>query len=244
MALRKRLLSSGAACALTGLLLRVYRAVHFAWVLVRVDPALVRLVRSRRPAIFACWHQDFPYTMGWLSRFSARRRTYVLASASRDGALAAAAAAAVGLRPAARGSSARGGARALLSLHRLGRRGDGSLAVVCDGPRPPARVLQPGVVHLARDTGLEVWLLRSAYRPRALLRRTWARFLAVPPGARGVVVADGPIRVRPDLDRAGLEAVRREVEQRLNRLADRADRVVGNPREGHLQPSGTVPPLG
>jgi lysophospholipid acyltransferase (LPLAT)-like uncharacterized protein len=230
VSLTKRFLETRAARVLTGILLRLYRAFHFSGTLFHHDPRLIALLRTRQPAILACWHQDFLYTVGYLSRWNVRRRSYVLASASRDGGLAAAAAEAVGFRRAVRGSSARGGARALLELHRLAGAGDASVAVVCDGPRPPARELKPGVLHLARETGLPVYLVRTAYRPARVLERTWARFFLPSPLCRGVSLADGPIHVSPDLDRDGLEDLRRTLETRLNDLADRADRMLDGRR--------------
>lgn len=222
----KRFLQSRAARVLTGWLVRGYRTTMFASFLFRHDPALRRLLKSKEPVLFAVWHQDFVHTLGYISLYNVRRPTHVLASASRDGGLAAAAAEGAGFRRAVRGSSARGGAGALLKLHRMAKEGRTSFAVVCDGPRPPARVLKPGVLHLARDSGLPLWLVRTSYRPVKELSRSWARFHLPMLGARAVCLADGPIHVAPDLDRAGLERVRVEVEERLNRLADRADAAV------------------
>jgi lysophospholipid acyltransferase (LPLAT)-like uncharacterized protein len=240
----KRFLESRVARVLTGVLLRLYRAFHFSGTLFRHDPRLLSLLRSRRPAILACWHQDFLYTVGYLSRWNVRRRSYVLASASRDGGLAAAAAEAVGFRRAVRGSSARGGARALLALHRLAARGDASVAVVCDGPRPPARELKPGVLHLARETGLPVYLVRTSYHPARVLERTWARFLLPSPFARAVALADGPIHVASDLGREGLERLRRALERRLDDLAARADRLVATPAPGRRPGEPGPDPVG
>jgi lysophospholipid acyltransferase (LPLAT)-like uncharacterized protein len=223
VSLTKRFLGSRTARTLVGLSMRVYRAVAFAGFRLRHDPRLVALLRSREPAVFACWHQDFLVTMGYVSRFCARRRSYVLASGSRDGGLAAGAAEGVGFRRAARGSSAGGGASALRALARWGKDRPGSFAVVADGPRPPARVLKPGALHLAQRFGLPLWLVRTSWTPDSSMKRTWARFHAAPPGRRGVCLADGPISVAPDLTNDEFEAVRLDVERRLNALADRAD---------------------
>jgi lysophospholipid acyltransferase (LPLAT)-like uncharacterized protein len=228
MAVFKRILSSGATQALLRPLTRAYRAIFFAGVHVRHDRSLLTLLRSREPALFAVWHQDFFWTCGYLSRWNGRRPTQVLASASRDGALMAAAAQAVGFRGAVRGSTARGGAQALRGLARLAAGGGDSILVVCDGPRPPARVLQPGVLHVARESGLPIWLLRTSWRPAKVLERSWARFVVPWPLGRGVALADGPIRVAPDLDREGLENLRVVLEARLNDLAERADRLVAS----------------
>lgn len=227
MSLEKRFLRSRAAHVLMGTLIRPYRTLMYGGFLYEHDAKLVALLRSDEPVIFACWHQDFVHTLGYLSRFNVRRPTHVLASASRDGGLATAAALGAGFRGAVRGSSARGGAAALRGLHRLAAERRTSFAVVCDGPRPPARVLKPGVLHLARATGLPVWLVRTSYTPATVLTKSWARFVQPKPWARAVCLADGPILVPADLERRGLMALRQDVEGRLNALADRADRRVG-----------------
>ena len=54
-----------------------------------------------------------------------------------------------------RGSTTRGGAQALRQMARLGTEG-GDLAVTPDGPRGPRCVAQPGVVELAKLTGLPI----------------------------------------------------------------------------------------
>lgn len=229
MSRRKTIWSHRATHVLVQLLLRLYRWFVFGTFLLRHDPRLMRLLRSREPAILAVWHQDFVYTLGYLSRWNPRRKTYPLASASRDGGLAAAAAEGMGYRRAIRGSSARGGPKALLALTRLLQRDPrASVVIVCDGPRPPARELKPGVLHLAQSSGRPIWLVRTSYSNTKVLRRSWAHFHIPIPFARGVSLADGPIRVAPDLDREDLEALRAELESRLNALADRADALAMN----------------
>jgi lysophospholipid acyltransferase (LPLAT)-like uncharacterized protein len=224
----KHLLASGAAQALVRPVMRSWRFLQFGGSRMHHDRALLALLRSRTPALFAVWHQDFLHTCGYLSRWNAWRPTRVLASASRDGALMAAAAEAVGFRRPVRGSSARGGTQALRDLTRTAEEGDTSLLVVCDGPRPPARVLKPGLLHVARESGLPLWLLRTSWRPAKVFERSWARFVLPSIFARGVVLAEGPLHVARDLDRDGLENLRLVVEARLNALADRADALVAS----------------
>ena len=55
----------------------------------------------------------------------------------------------------ARGSSSRGGLRAMLQLVRDMEKGKPA-AFTLDGPRGPARVAQPGAIWLARATGLPI----------------------------------------------------------------------------------------
>lgn len=226
--LRKRVWGQSAVRAVLVLAMRWFRWFGFGTALLGHDPRLLALLRSDEPAIFGVWHQDFHNTLGYISRWNARRRTYPLASASRDGTLAAVVAEGMGYRKAVLGSSARGGHKALLALTRIVKtEPDASVAVVVDGPRPPARELKPGILHLAQASGKPIWLVRSSYSHTKVLDRTWARFHLAIPGSRGVILADGPIHVPANLDRAGLEAMRVDLERRLNDLADRADRAVG-----------------
>jgi lysophospholipid acyltransferase (LPLAT)-like uncharacterized protein len=207
--------------------LRLYRAGMYGSFLWDHDPRLLDLLRSDEPALFAVWHQDFVHTLGYTSRWNPARRTYVLASASRDGSLAATAAMAVGFRAPVRGSTARGGHRALLALKRLlDDDPAASLAVVCDGPRPPAQHLQPGIVYLAQATGRPLWLLRTSFARRTELARSWARFHLPHPGSRGVIRAQGPIQVPPDLDRHAFETWRLDLQQRLRALAVSTDALA------------------
>ena len=233
MSLEKKIFASRAFGTFLGVVLRAYRFLLYGGLRFDHDPLFHRLLRSRERVIYAVWHQDFVYTLGYVSRFNARRPTWVLASASRDGGMAVAAASAMGYRGAVRGSSARGGAAALLGLHRLAKRVDASIAVVCDGPRPPARRLTPGVLHLARDTGLPIWLVRTSYAPVRTLERTWARFQIPHMFGRAAVRVDGPIHVPRDADRRDLEVRREDLERRLNALTERADRAArGLPEAG------------
>jgi hypothetical protein len=90
----------------------------------------------------------------------AGRRLYVLISEHRDGELIARIQRRFGFG-AVRGSTTRGGARALRQLARVGRAG-ADLAVTPDGPRGPRCVAQAGVVQLAKLTGLPILPLTFA----------------------------------------------------------------------------------
>jgi hypothetical protein len=104
-----------------------------------------------------------------------------------------------------RGSTTRGGAVALRGLIRSGRAGR-DLAVTPDGPKGPRRIAQPGVIALARATGLPIFPLTfGASKKKPLTRgtRSWCptRFRAgcssgaSPSGCRA---RRTPRSVRPD----------------------------------------------
>lgn len=112
----------------------------------------------------------------------------------------------------ARGSSSRGGSRALLQLVRDVK--SAGVAFTVDGPRGPARVAQPGAVWLAKVTGnpllpfhceaASYWSLKS-----------WDRTQVPRPFTTVVLAIGEPILVPRDADEAGLDRLRRRLEAAL-----------------------------
>jgi len=95
----------------------------------------------------------------------------------------------------ARGSTKKGGGAALQEMIDLVRAGHRA-ALTVDGPNGPPRVVQPGVVRLARETG--AWILPltgSSSRPWFL--RSWDRYLVPKPFSRCVVAYGEPFAVEP-----------------------------------------------
>jgi lysophospholipid acyltransferase (LPLAT)-like uncharacterized protein len=101
--------------------------------------------------IAAFWHGHqlmMPFAYGG-------KRMTILISRHRDGEWIARAVRRFGFH-AVRGSTTRGGSAALKRLVRSARAGD-DLAVTPDGPRGPKHVAQPGVVQLAKLSGLPIY---------------------------------------------------------------------------------------
>lgn len=118
-----------------------------------------------------------------------------------------------------RGSTSRGGQRALLQLKRDMEQGLPSGFAV-DGPRGPARVAQPGAVWLAKITGNPVvpfHMEASSYWSLS----SWDRTQIPKPFATVAVSVGAPIDVPRDADDAAIEAKRVEVEQSLFALERR-----------------------
>ena len=115
----------------------------------------------------------------------------------------------------ARGSSSRGGARALVQLRRELTAGH-PVAFTVDGPRGPARIAQPGAVWLAGATGHPI-LPFHIEADRAWAARSWDRHQVPKPGATLRVAIGEPMYVS-GTDEATLEAARLELETRLHTL--------------------------
>ena len=125
-------------------------------------------MRAGRQPILALWHgRILPATLYWRDR-----GIVVMTSQNFDGEWIARIIARFGFR-AARGSTSRGGARALVQLRRELAAGQPA-AFTVDGPRGPARVAQPGAVWLAGATGHPV-LPFHIEADRCWTARSWDR---------------------------------------------------------------------
>lgn len=146
-----------------------------------------------RSVIYALWHaQQLPLTVQHRGENVA-----VMISQHRDGEIIARVVESIGYR-AVRGSSTRGGSRALKELVRAASEGH-PLAITTDGPRGPARVCKPGVVLAASLTGLPV-VPTAAAAVRAWVFRSWDRFVVPKPGSVVYLTYGEPIHVPPELD--------------------------------------------
>jgi lysophospholipid acyltransferase (LPLAT)-like uncharacterized protein len=179
---------------------------------------------ERRPLIYAVWHGRIllvPWLNARLRRRDGARGVRVLASRSRDGQLIADFVKRFGLEV-VRGSSSRGGAAALHELAHAVQAGE-DVAIVPDGPRGPARRLQPGIVALAAATAAPIVPVGVAARPARRLA-SWDRFVVPAPFARCGLVFGPPLEVKRHDDR---EEARVRIERALDAATDAADALLG-----------------
>jgi lysophospholipid acyltransferase (LPLAT)-like uncharacterized protein len=129
----------------------------------------------------------------------------------------------------ARGSSSRGGDRALRELVRHVRTGR-SVAVTPDGPRGPREQVKPGALLLAQLTGQPL-IPTAAGTTRAWWFGKWDRFLVPKPFARIRVAYGTPQHVPRDGGAAALEAAAARLQRSLadlTRVVDGGERVRGD----------------
>lgn len=138
-----------------------------------------------------------------------------MVSEHRDGEIIARVLESYGFRN-ARGSSTRGGARALMDFLRVGKQGD--MAITVDGPRGPPEVVKEGVVFAASRTGCPIYPVGIA-SSRAWRAKSWDRLVVGKPFAR-VTIGLGPaIHVPRKLAREEIGSWCRRVEQALVSVA-------------------------
>ena len=174
-----------------------------------------RIAATGRQPVMAFWHgRILPATY-----FFRRRGIVVITSENFDGEWIAGIIERFGYRT-ARGSTSRGGPKALLQLTREMAAGRPT-GFTIDGPRGPARVAQPGAVWLAKATGNPV-LPFHLEADRHWTLDTWDGTQVPKPYGTVALVVGEPFCVAADADEAGVEAARRMLEQRLHMLEVRA----------------------
>jgi hypothetical protein len=151
------------------------------------------------------------------------RGVKVLVSTHRDGELVARVITRLGFG-AVRGSTTRGGGRALFTLAAL--RDEAPLGVAPDGPKGPARRVHPGVIYLAQRSGLPIVPLTSAGNP-SWKAKSWDSFAVPLPFSKCAVGYGEPIWVPPDVKAPDVEGLSEELERRLNALQRDLEDVVG-----------------
>jgi len=180
---------------------------------------LDNVVRGGRQPIMAFWHgRIFHATV----RFQ-RRGIVVMISENFDGEWIAGLIERFGYGT-ARGSTSRGGLRALLQLKRELAAGKPA-GFALDGPRGPARVAQPGALWLAKATGNPV-IPFHLEADRFWTLGSWDRTQIPKPFSTVSVVVGEPFEVAPDASDSDLEAACRTLEARLAALEARALALV------------------
>ena len=126
----------------------------------------------------------------------------------------------------ARGSTSRGGRRALLQLVRDMAAGKPAGFTV-DGPRGPARIAQPGAVWLAKATGNPV-LPFHLEADRYWTLGSWDRTQIPKPFSTVALVVGEPFHVSGDADDDAIESARLDLETRLKALETRAANLLAD----------------
>lgn len=171
--------------------------------------------RSGHQPIMAFWHgRILPATY-----YFRRRGIVVITSENFDGEWIAGIIERFGYGT-SRGSTSRGGARALLQLSRdlsAGR----PAGFTVDGPRGPARVSQPGAVWLAKASGHPV-LPFHCEADRYWTLNSWDRTQIPKPFATVAISVGEPFYVPRDADEQAIEEARQRLDASLRILEERS----------------------
>jgi lysophospholipid acyltransferase (LPLAT)-like uncharacterized protein len=177
----------------------VLRLLGATWRVRVYDPYDVRGLRRTQRVIFSLWHGELLPLL-----FQHRSQNIcIVISEHKDGEIVARVAHALGYVT-VRGSTSRGGGRALIGLIRaLGDNHDG--AITPDGPRGPAHVFAPGAAIAAQRSGAPIVAVRAA-ASRAWRLKSWDRFMIPKPFARVDIRYSAPTPVTAETPREAAEA--------------------------------------
>jgi hypothetical protein len=177
------------------------------------------IVASGRQPIMCFWHgRILPATL-----YFRNRGIVVMISRNFDGEWIARIIRSFGYGT-ARGSTSRGGMRALVQMRRDLASGKPA-GFALDGPRGPARVAQPGAIFLAGATGHPI-LPFHIESSRFWTAGRWDQTQVPKPFARVAIAIGAPIEVS-GTDEGLVEEKRLEVERTLARLEQEAVRSAG-----------------
>jgi lysophospholipid acyltransferase (LPLAT)-like uncharacterized protein len=178
-----------------------------------IEPQTRRLLDEGKPVILALYHEDMAVLME-VER-PKRHKVTILVSSSRDGDMIAAAAQSFGFSV-ARGSSARGAVKGMLSILEAANRGQ-SIAMLVDGPKGPRQEIKMGTLKLAQMSGLPIVPAILSARS-AWWTRSWDRYQAVSWGSPTVSVYAEPFYVDSSATDEELEAIRQRLSHRMSQL--------------------------
>lgn len=198
------------------------------WLLAKIILLTVRVIVVHRdrldsvkssglPVLYAFWHGR---QLG-LFKFNPEEKLCVLASRSQDGEIQSRVCRLFGIRV-ERGSSSRGGLSGLLALQRQLKTGC-SIAMAIDGPRGPAFVAKPGIVVLARASGLPIVPVTVGVQPRWVLSRSWDQFLIPRPFSRAFVAFGTPIHVSRACSSSEIQSITNALSIGLRSLTEEVD---------------------
>jgi lysophospholipid acyltransferase (LPLAT)-like uncharacterized protein len=122
---------------------------------------------------------------------------------------------------AVRGSSSRGGARALIEMARLVRNGI-QVGFTVDGPRGPRHVAKTGAVMLAKKTGQPILPFQVTAARRWQIS-SWDRMQLPLPFTRARVEISAPIYLPRDADDKAVEAKRDELQNVLDQISQHGE---------------------
>lgn len=189
------------------------------------------LLAESSPSLLALWHNRIVMGSWYLvSRFQRRGRLLAtLASESRDGELVAEMLSAWGLQV-VRGSTTRGGRRAMWGLFRAMRAGRLPV-IIPDGPVGPIYEVKDGVLFLSQARETPIVPLGFA-ADRSWRVRSWDRLIVPKPFAR-VAVAFGDPRVVPSAENGTSDSgeartvARHETKEAIDEMTRLASEAVG-----------------
>ena len=178
------------------------------------------LERQGKHAIYAFWHAHM-----LLPAYVGRQRNVkVMISQHRDGEYIAQVVQRLGYGV-ARGSTTRGGAKALLRMIKQIKEESVSLAITPDGPKGPRFVVQSGVILLAQKTQYPIIPVMVSHS-KCWEMPGWDKFCIPKPFSKAALIYGNPIMIPSKLKKSEVEEYRVSLEKAFIKLGNEAGSMV------------------
>ena len=203
---------------LVGIFGSVFFRLLFCTISIREIPDTLsqKYKRQGKCMIYAFWHAHI-LVPSYVGRNLGAK---VLISQHRDGEYIAQVVQWLG-NDVARGSTTRGGARALLSMIKKVKEEKVSLAITPDGPKGPRFVVQAGVITLGQKTRYPI-IPVMVHHSKCWELPSWDRFCIPKPFSKVVLVYGDPIMIPPKLEKSEVEVYRMSLEKAFIKLGNEA----------------------
>ena len=160
---------------------------------------------EQKPMVFALWHDElFPFM-----HVKRNLEIVTVVSQSNDGEVLAQVLEKLGLHT-ARGSSSRGGVKALLKAARM-MRGGLCACITIDGPRGPRHTVKEGAIFLAQRTPAHIVPMRVELSSKWVFGKAWDKFQLPKPFSRARIVFGEPYLL--DVEKMTVEQTKKECEK-------------------------------
>jgi lysophospholipid acyltransferase (LPLAT)-like uncharacterized protein len=175
------------------------------------------VLRRGQVPIYASWHQRF---FPGITFFAKRKPISIMISQSKDGEFISRIVNQLGWHS-VRGSSSRGGKKALRQIYTLAQKGY-KIAHIVDGPKGPRGVVKPGLLIISKASGMPIIpTITSAEKKWKF--NSWDRFIVPKPFSRVIIRFGDEINIPENLQGPAFENKRSFIEYTLKELYDETD---------------------
>ncbi len=134
---------------------------------------VISLIDAKKPLMLALWHNELFSLIGL--GFLKQVPLVTMASDSKDGQIITEVLERIGYEV-ARGSSTRGGLKAMLGIARVMRKKGKVGAITMDGPKGPRHKIKPGILAIAQKTGACIIPMRAYPSNPVVFSKSWDKF--------------------------------------------------------------------
>jgi lysophospholipid acyltransferase (LPLAT)-like uncharacterized protein len=196
----------------------IVKVISWTYTINVINPEIESdILKKGQVPIYASWHQRF---FPGITFFAKRKPISIMISQSKDGELISRIVNQLGWHP-VRGSSSRGGGKALREVYTLAKKGY-KIAHIVDGPRGPRGVVKPGLLIISKVSGMPI-LPTITSAEKKWVFNSWDRFMVPKPFSRVIIRFGNEINIPKNLRGQDFENKRASIENTLKKLYTETD---------------------